>query len=66
MTVVPDSHAASAEVEPGDVILEVNGEEVSNTRQMLDAVAKSPRKMKFVLKCGKTGRIWNLEAKLRE
>ena len=41
------SPAATAEVDPGDIVLEVNGVKISNTDEMLDAVAKSPSKMKY-------------------
>jgi len=64
--VEPRSPAAKAEVDAGDVILEVNGVKIASTQQMLATVANSPQTIRFVLQCGKTGRIWNLEAKLRD
>lgn len=60
------SPADQAEVDRGDVILSVNGVRVSSEQEMLRAVANSPRRMRFQLKGGRTGRIYNLEATLND
>ncbi len=58
------SPADRAEVDRGDVILSVNGQAVSSTDEMLEAVRRSPRVMRFRMKGGRTGRVYDLEATL--
>jgi hypothetical protein len=63
--VFPGSPAEKAEVESDDVILEVNGKKIDNTKEMLEAIANSPREMHFTLRGARTGRTWHLKATLR-
>jgi len=59
------SPAEKAEVERGDIVLSVNGEKITSEDEMVDAVYRSPRRMKFTIRGARTGKIWHLEATLR-
>ncbi len=58
--------ADKAEVDSGDIILSVNGEDVNTPEEMAAAVARSPRHMRFKMRGGRTGKIYNMTATLRD
>ena len=49
---------------PGDLIISINGSEVVGTEGMLQAVARSPRNMRFQVIDGQTGQPYELTTKL--
>jgi S1-C subfamily serine protease len=55
-SLVPNSPAALVEVDPGDIILDVNGQSVTTTDEYYQAVRQSDDEMQFTVLNVRTGR----------
>lgn len=64
--ITPGSPAELAGLKPGDIILNYNGEEITNTRQLISLVQRSKIDEVVKIKVWRQGEIRNLEATIRE
>lgn len=64
--IVFDASDASAQirVEPGDVVLSINGQSIRNTNDFINLVNRSGSTMNFTLRDSRTGRILSLQTRL--
>ncbi len=60
-TAVPETLS----LEPGDVILSINGRKISARDECIRAVNRSPRTMNFTVRDRRNGTVWQMQAELR-
>jgi len=58
------SPAAQAGIVPGDVVLSINGQSISNNNEMLRAVADSPQSMQIRVRSRRTGQVEDVTVSL--